>query len=113
MKKYEIVKKNDEFNDIINGGKCLKNQIYHIYYMDKEEELPKFGLAVSKKFGNAVERNKVKRQLRTLIDKYKNLFPKQKNYIIMVRRGVKTISYSLMEEHFVHLLQKGFLNEKN
>ena len=113
MKKYEIVKKNDDFNDIINNGMCLKNQFYHIYYKDHEDDYPKFGLAVSKKFGNAVERNKVKRQLRTLIDKYKNWFPKRKNYIIMVRRGVKELSYSLMEEHFMYLLQKGFLNEKN
>ena len=54
MKKYEIVKKNTDFNDIINNGMCLKNQFYHIYYKDHEDDYPKFGLAVSKKFGNAV-----------------------------------------------------------
>ena len=113
LKKYEIVKKNDEFNDIINTGKYLKNHFYNIYYKDAENIYPKFGIAVSKKFGNAVERNKVKRQLRCLIDQYKNLFAKPNNYIIMVRKGVKDLSYSEMEEQFVHLLQKGFLNEKN
>lgn len=113
MKKYEIVKKNDEFNDIINTGKYLKNYFYHIYYKDENNTYPKFGIAVSKKFGNAVERNKVKRQLRCLIDQHKNLFAKSNNYIIMVRKGVKDISYSEMEEQFVHLLQKGFLNEKS
>ena len=112
MKKYEIVKKNDEFNDIINTGKYLKNYFYHIYYKDENNTYPKFGIAVSKKFGNAVERNKAKRQLRCLIDQHKNLFAKSNNYIIMVKKGVKDISYSEMEEQFVHLLQKGFLNEK-
>lgn len=113
LKKYEIVKKNDEFNDIINTGKYLKNRFYNIYYKDGNTDFPKFGIAVSKKIGHAVERNKIKRQLRSLIDQHKNLFAKPNNYIIMVRKGVKELSYSEMEEQFVHLLQKGFLNEKN
>ena len=113
MKKYEIVKKNDEFHDIINTGKCLINHFYNIYYKDGQEKFPRFGIAVSKKFGTAVERNKVKRQLRNLVDHHKNLFANHRNYIIMIKKGVKNCSYSEMEEQFVLLLQKGFLNEKN
>ena len=113
MKKYEVVKKNDEFNDIINTGKCLRNHFYNIYYKDGDFSFPKFGIAVSKKYGNAVLRNKVKRQLRSLIDHHKNLFSNRKNYIIMVRKGVKELSYLEMEQYLVSLLQKGILNEKN
>ncbi len=107
MKKYEVVKKNDDFNDIINTGKCLKSHFFNIYYKDGDFNYPRFGIAVSKKYGNAVERNKVKRQIRSLIDHNKNLFSNGKNYIIMVRKGVKGINYSKMEQDFVHLLQKG------
>ena len=113
MKKYEVVKKNDEFNDIINTGKCLRNHFYHIYYKDGDSTFSKFGIAVSKKYGNAVERNKVKRQLRCLIDQHKNLFSNRKNYIIMIRKGVKSLTYSEMEKNLVSLLQKGTSNEKN
>ena len=113
MKKYEVVKKNDDFNDIINTGKCLKSYYYNIYYKDINSLYPKFGIAVSKKYGNAVERNKVKRQVRSLIDHYKNLFSNGKNYIIMIRKGVKALTYSEMEQDLVKLLQKGNVNEKN
>ena len=113
MKKFEIVKKNDDFNDIINTGKYLKSRYYNIYYKDVNSLYPKFGIAVSKKFGSAVERNKVKRQLRSLIDHYKNMFPNGKNYIIMIRKGVKDATYSIMEQDFFQLLKKGFFNEKN
>lgn len=113
VKKYEVVKKNTDFNDIINTGKCLKSCCYNIYYKDGESLYPKFGIAVSKKYGNAVERNKVKRQVRSLIDHHKKLFPKSNNYIIMIRKGVKKISYFEMEQDLVKLLQKGFANEKN
>ena len=60
-----------------------------------------------------VKRNKIKRQLRSLIDHHKNLFANHKNYIIMVRKGVKELTYSQMEEELIHLLEKGFFNEKN
>ena len=113
MKKYEVVKKNTDFNDIINTGKCLKSYCYNIYYKDGDSLYPKFGIAVSKKYGNAVERNKVKRQVRSLIDHHKNLFSNGKNYIIMIRKGVKELTYLEMEQDLVKLLQKGTLNEKN
>lgn len=51
MKKYEVVKKSSDFNDIINTGKYLKTSFYNIYYKDGNSSNPKFGIAVSKKFG--------------------------------------------------------------
>ena len=112
MKKFEIVKENKDFDDIIKTGKYIKSKYYNIYYKDNGLSFPKFGIAVSKKFGNAVERNRAKRQVRSLVDQYKNRFSKSHNYIIMIRRGVKEVSYSEMEQDFVSLLEKGLFNEK-
>ncbi len=107
MKKYEIVKKNTDFNDIINTGRCIRNKYYSIYYKDSEDEFPKFGLAVSKKCGNAVDRNKIKRQLRNIIDDNKKLFSIKMNYIIMVRKEILNVSYLQMEEQLINLMKKG------
>lgn len=107
MKKYEIVKKNTDFNDIINTGRCIRNKYYSIYYKDSEDEFPKFGLAVSKKCGNAVDRNKIKRQLRNIIDDNKKLFSIKMNYIIMVRKEILNVSYLQMEEQLINLIKKG------
>ncbi len=107
MKKYEIVKKNTDFNDIINTGRCIRNKYYSIYYKDSEDDFPKFGLAVSKKCGNAVDRNKIKRQLRNIIDDNKKLFSINMNYIIMVRKEILNVSYLQMEEQLINLIKKG------
>lgn len=107
MKKYEIVKKNTDFNDIINTGRCIRNKYYSIYYKDSEDDFPKFGLAVSKKCGNAVDRNKIKRQLRNIIDGNKKLFSIKMNYIIMVRKEILNVSYLQMEEQLINLIKKG------
>lgn len=104
MKKYEIVKKNTDFNDIINKGKYFKNRYYSIYYKDSKDNFPKFGLAVSKKCGNAVVRNKLKRQLRMIITNNKSLFKEKVSYIIMVRKEIINIDYQKMESNLKELL---------
>lgn len=107
MKKCEIVKKNTDFNDIINTGKFLKNKFYNVYYKETcDKRFPKFGLAVSKKCGNAVERNKIKRRLRMIVSNNKELFYDCYNYIIMVRKGIVDISYKEMEDSLVGLLKE-------
>jgi ribonuclease P protein component len=113
MKKYEIVKKNMDFNDIMNTGAYLKSKYYYIYYKDNGLLYPKFGLAVSKKCGNAVERNKLKRQLRMIVDNHKDLFLNGNNYIIVVRKALIGTSYKQMEENLVQLFLERKTHEKN
>ncbi len=105
MKKYEIVQKNKDFNDIIKKGKFFRNQTYNIYYKDSENLFPKFGLAISKKCGNAVARNKLKRQLRMIIDNHKKLFHGYKDYIILPRVSIVKMSFKEMEESLVELMK--------
>ena len=60
MKKYEIVKEHKEFEDILTNGSYRKNLYYVIYNKDSNYNFPRFGIAVGKKLGNAVIRNKIK-----------------------------------------------------
>ena len=63
-----------------------------------------YGIAVGKKVGNAVTRNKVKRQVRNIITNNVTMFPNYHNYIIICKRDVLTISYKEMEENLIKLL---------
>lgn len=114
MKKYEIVRKNLEFNDIIKVGKFLKNKYYVIYYKVSSYDYPRFGLAVSTKCGCAVERNKIKRQLRHLIDQNKKMWEQHTDYIVMVRKGLEALDFKEKEKYLLEILGKmRKLDEKN
>ena len=86
MKKKNVLKNNRDFNRIIKNNKPFKYKDYVIYLERIEDSNYHFGISVSKKLGNAVVRNKLKRQLRSIISKndYQNNF----NCIIILGKGI-------------------------
>lgn len=107
MKKKEVVKDNRLFNSVIDSGLKLRNKYFVIYYnkvIDKNNL--KFGIAVGKKVGNAVTRNKYKRKIRAIVDKNKLLFKKGYNYIIIVRKECLDLNYQSLNNKLMELIEK-------
>ena len=105
MKKINVVKNNQEFNEIIKVGKCLKNKYFVLYYRNNNLNLYRFGISVPKKVCNAVNRNKLKRKVRNIVDNSKNLYSKQKDYIIIVRKSCLNEEYSVLEDNLKELFK--------
>ena len=106
MKRIETIKSQRMFNDIIKNGKFVKNNYLVIYNKEKEEETINYGIAISNKVGNAVTRNKLKRQVRYIIDQHRNLFKNGNNYIIMIRKSCQDIKYNVLHDSLVSLIEK-------
>lgn len=103
MKKINILKKSRDFDRIIKNNKPYKYKDYIIFVERKTTDVYHFGISVGKKIGNAVVRNKVKRQIKNIISKndYQNNF----NCIIIVGRAITEKSYQQMEENLVNALK--------
>ena len=112
MKKRDIVRSNIIFNDIIQKGKRVSNSYFVICSIKKDYLKNNYGIAVGKKVGNAVVRNKIKRQIRNIITKNAQIFPNFHNYIIICKKEVINLSYQKMEDELISLVKKGDSNEK-
>jgi len=106
MKKYEIVKSKEKFNYIIKKGNKINNDCFNVFIEKNNLPYSSYGIAVSKKIGNAVMQNKIKRQIRNMIDNNKNLFPKGYNYIIMVKRTYCDFKFLELENKLNMLIRK-------
>ena len=64
LKKTEILKKNYEFKNVLYKGKYYKGKQIEIFYLKENITKNLLGIAVSKKIGDSVYRNKIKRLIR-------------------------------------------------
>ena len=113
MKKINILKNSRDFDRIIKKNKPYKYKDY-IIYLERINEIKdyKFGISVGKKIGNAVNRNKVKRQLKAIISEkdYQNNF----NCIIIVGRGINEKSFIEKKENlFIALKNLNLIKESS
>lgn len=106
MKKWEIVKSKNDFNNIIKNGRYQKNKSFVIYNKEKIERFPHFGIAISKKTGIAVLRNHLKRQIRVILDETKDLFPNNRDYIIMIKKSCVDLSFHEMKSELINLIKE-------
>lgn len=106
MKNNYIIKKPEDFNNIINNGKRIKGKVITIYYHPSEDNKKYFGFAVGKKSGNAVTRNYIKRRLRMLISTNQNLFSNKYKYIIMVGKDSLNSPFNMWNEDLVQIIGK-------
>lgn len=104
MKKINILKTNRDYNRIINKEKPFYFQDYVIYLEKNTDDIYHFGFSVGKKIGNAVCRNKIKRQLKNILDKkcYQNNF----NCIIIVRKGILNKTFQERESTLLNAIEK-------
>ena len=112
MKKLNIIKKQDEINNIIKTGNLTKNRYFFIYNKERDPKYYRFCICVSKKLGNAVVRNKNKRQIKDIIDKSNLVFKSNMDYVIILRKEISNISYEDKKKYLLELLCK-LEGEKN
>lgn len=104
MKRYNRVRDNTDFTRIIHQGTVLRTNALVLYYTCDSDHL-KVGFAVSKKVGNAVTRNKIKRQLRAIFRNYTDKYPNFQ-IIAVVRKNYLDLTFEQISALVEKLLNK-------
>lgn len=107
MRKEQRVKKNSEFQEIFSKGQSFANRQFVVYFLKKEEQ-PSFriGLSVSKKIGNAVMRNQIKRYIRQSFLELKDEVKEGFDYVIIARKPAAEMNFHEVKMSLVHVLKR-------
>ena len=104
------IKKNFEFKRALSRGKYRNGKFISVYFFPTKLNILRFGFAVGKKAGNAVERNRIKRVIREVVRLTD--FRLEKGYdIVVVWKNVipaEKVDFSLIRKDMNSLLEKGF-----
>lgn len=109
MDKNEKIKKNSHFRFIYSRGKSYSNDKLVLYIFRNKKNINRIGLSVSKKIGNSVKRNRIKRLIREGYRINKIKFKRGFDIIFIARTGSRNSNFSDIERSVLYLMKKGGL----
>jgi ribonuclease P protein component len=94
-RRYRLTRSQD-FDAVYRRGRSTSTRFLVLYWFPREDttEEPRLGLAVPRRVGSAVARNRVKRRLRELWRSRLESIPAGQDYVLVVRPGLVEASES-------------------
>lgn len=105
MKVLYRVKKYNEFQKVINEGSLERSSTLTLYFLKNELGHARVGISIPTKSGTAVVRNRMKRQIRAILDKELDV-NLSIDYIFVARRNYDPDNFQQIESDIINLLNK-------
>jgi ribonuclease P protein component len=89
-RRYRLSRSRD-FDTVFRKGRSVSSRYLVLYAFPRETEGgegPRLGLAVSRRLGGAVERNRLKRRLRAAFDEVRERLQDDHDYVLIARPGL-------------------------
>lgn len=104
MKRSHRLLKDADFQIVLNQKKFIKSQEFTLYGSKQSIGHTRVGLSVGKKIGNAVVRNKIRRQIRMMLATNLDLRDSI-DYIVMVRSPYLSQNFQVNQSNLLNLMQ--------
>ena len=90
MQRRNRLSRSRDFDAVYRHGRSVSTRFLTLYWFARDEDLgePRLGLAVPKAAGNAVVRNRIKRQLRELWRARLERIPPGRDYVLIAKPGL-------------------------
>ena len=106
QKEYRITHKKD-FEKIFNDGKGVFTDIMGVKLIPNNLKYSRFGIIISNKVSKkAVERNKIRRQIRSAIKLNLDKIKRERDIVIICKPEIKKLDYKNIEVELQKILRK-------
>lgn len=101
MRREHSIKESKDFRRVYRNGKSKVDRLIVVYVLRSDKEISRVGFSVSKKVGNAVIRNKIKRRLREIFRNNVDSFKYIVDIVVVARKDAATADYQSLEKSFL------------
>ena len=98
-KEYRISRSSD-YQTIYNSGRKVHSESFVLFGLANGIEHHRLGVTVSRRIGNAVVRNRVKRRLREIFRRSCDNIPHHFDFVVNAKRQCATVSFRTLREEF-------------
>lgn len=113
MKKEYRVKKNDEISLIFKDGKSVANKQFVLYMLEKKEQNHlRLAVSVSKKLGNAVVRNRIKRLMKEAVFQLSKEIKQSYDYLLIARKPCVNMDFNETKKSISHVFFRSYAFKK-
>src|ERR671912_1064279 len=95
-----------EFERVYRQGTACRGRLFSVHAFPNELGTPRLGLSVSRKVGNAVARNAVRRRLREVFHTTLSEIPGNWDLVVSARPAAAEVSLRELKEEFARTLGK-------
>jgi ribonuclease P protein component len=92
-RKSERITNRSDFRAIYDKGVWSSSQHFTRVICNNKKGIKRLGITVTKKTGNAVKRNRIKRLIREFFRLNKALFPAGQDVVVMAKRNMPPLTY--------------------
>ncbi|SHH36472.1 ribonuclease P protein component [Anaerosphaera aminiphila DSM 21120] len=100
------LKKNIEFQRVYSARNINGNKSLTVFYKKNNLNCKRVGFTITKKIGNAVTRNKIKRRLKEIYRECSGELKNGYDYVFVVKKGVDKLSFNELKNSFIHLSKR-------
>lgn len=110
MQRENRLTRREDFNKVYRYGKSSANHQFVVYVLNQPASVPgesfRLGISASKKVGNAVVRNRLRRMIKEIVRLNGERLAPRKDLILIVRKPAAEMEYAEMEKSILHVLKR-------
>ena len=101
--RYRPIRRNSEFGRVYARGKSYVNPALVLYVLKTRGRNTRVGLTATKKIGHAVQRNRLRRQLREIYRLHETSFARGYDLVVVARSRAIGADYAALEHAYLSL----------
>ena len=109
--------KNRDFKRVYENAESLADKYLVVYILKNESEENRLGISVSKRIGNSVTRNRIRRRIKEYLRVFGNALLQGTegfDFVVLARKPAAEADFHILGESLKRLITKAIVkNEKN